>query len=256
MVHRALLALGSIERFVSAGDDVIVKPNICHSYHSYEYATTTNPWMVAALVKLCREAGAKRVRVMDSPFGGSIEEAYIRTGIKEQVNQAGGDMVSMSALGYIETDIPQGVDLQRWQIYDDILKADVVINVPIAKHHHLAGLTLGMKNLMGVITNRSALHSNLGQRLADINSRVRPTLTVVDAVRMLMNHGPTGGSLDDVKQMDTIIASTDIVAADSYAATLFDLQPDDLAYVRAGTAMGLGRSDLKDLRIEEIDVGS
>jgi uncharacterized protein (DUF362 family) len=112
-----------------------------------------------------------------------------------------------------------------------------------------------MKNLMGVISRRSAMHSNLGQRLADLTSRVYPTLTVVDAVRALMDHGPTGGSLADVQQMNTVIASPDIVAADSYAATLFGLRPDDLAYVRAGVQMGSGRSDLENLKIEEIAVG-
>jgi uncharacterized protein (DUF362 family) len=131
----------------------------------------------------------------------------------------------------------------------------VLINVPIAKHHSLARLTLGMKNLMGVIQDRSAIHQDLGQRLADLSSVVRPALTVVDAVRMLMANGPTGGSLDDVYLANTVIASADIVAADSFAATLFGLKPEDLGYVRAGVEMGVGRSDLASLRIEEINLG-
>ena len=105
------------------------------------------------------------------------------------------------------------------------MKADVLIDVPVAKTHGLARLTLGMKNLMGLIKNRSAIHSNLGQRIADLTSLFHPTLTVIDAVRMLMANGPTGGNLDDVKQMDTVIVSPDIVAADSFAATLFGLVP-------------------------------
>jgi uncharacterized protein (DUF362 family) len=128
--------------------------------------------------------------------------------------------------------------------------------VPIAKHHSLAKLTLAMKNLMGVIRDRPAMHSNLGQRLADLASRVRPGLIVVDAVRILTANVPTGGNLDDVKKLDTVIATTDIVAADSYAATLFGKQPMELDCVRAGTEMGLGRSDLNSLRIEEISVGT
>lgn len=255
MVRRALAALGGMERFVGTGDDVIVKPNICVAYHTYEYAATTNPWVVGALVKLALEAGARRVRVMDYPFGGSAEQAYVKSGIQEQVERAGGQMEVMTRLQFVDAEIPEGVDLQACRIYDSVLKADIVIDVPIAKHHNLARLTLGMKNLMGVIFDRPAMHRNLGQRLADLASRVRPTLTVVDAVRMLMNHGPTGGNLDDVRQADTVIVSQDIVAADSYAATLFDLRPDDLSYVRAANAMGLGRSDLDSLTIEEIRVG-
>ena len=255
MVRRALAAIGGMERFVSAGDDVIVKPNICVAYHSYEYAATTNPWVVGGLVKLALEAGARRVRVMDFPFGGTPEEAYARSGIQEQVLAAGGEMEVMARLKYVNTDIPQGQDLTRCDIYDDVLNADVVINVPIAKHHSLARLTLGMKNLMGVIQNRSAMHRNLGQRLADLTSRVQPALTVVDAVRILKAHGPSGGNLDDVMQLDTVIASPDIVAADSYGVTLFGLKPDDLGYIQAGSAMGLGRSDLGSLKIEEFSVG-
>ncbi|MBC7264050.1 MAG: DUF362 domain-containing protein [Chloroflexi bacterium] len=255
LVRRAITALGGMERFVRRGDDVVIKPNICVAYHTYEYAVTTNPWVVAALVRLCLEAGARRVRVMDYPFGGGPEEAYVRSGIQEQVLAAGGQIEIMAKFKFVKTDIPQGLDLRSWDIYDDILKADALINVPIAKDHSLARLALGMKNLMGTILNRPAMHTNLGQRLADLTSRIRPALTVVDAVRILVANGPTGGSLNDVRKLDTVIASTDIVATDSYAATLFGLQPDDLAYVRAGTAMGLGRSDLGNLKIEEIAVG-
>jgi len=255
MVQRALAALGGMERFVRPGDDVIVKPNICVGYHTYEYAATTNPWVVAALVRLCLEAGARRVRVMDYPFGGGAEQAYVRSGIQEQVAASGGEMEIMPQFKFVSTEIPQGLTLRQCDIYDEVLNADVVIDAPIAKHHGLARLTLGMKNLMGVIRNRPMMHRNLGQRLPDLTSRIQPALTIVDAVRILVDNGPTGGSLDDVKKMDTVIVSPDIVAADSYAATLFGLQPNDLAYVRAATDMGLGRSDLDSLDIEEISIG-
>jgi uncharacterized protein (DUF362 family) len=256
LVRRALAALGGMERFVSRGDDVIIKPNICVSYHTFEYAATTNPWVVGAVVRQCLAAGARRVRVLDQPFGGGPEEAYRRSGIEEQVKAAGGQMEIMSSFKFVSTEIPRGLDLKKWDMYEDALQADVLIDVPIAKHHNLARLTLGMKNLMGLIRNRSGMHSNIGQRLADITSRFQPTLTIVDAVRILTANGPTGGNLDDVTTLNTLIASPDIVAADSYAATLFGLKPDDLAYVRAGTAMGLGRSDLKNLVIEEIYIVS
>ena len=252
LVRHAMAALGGMEQIVSKGADVIIKPNICHAYHTYEYATTTNPWVVAALVKLCLEAGASRVRVMDFPFGGTPEQAYNVSGIAEQVALAGGEMAFMPGFKYVATAIPMGRDVHEVEIFDDILTTDVLIDVPIAKHHSLAKLTLGMKNLLGVIKNRSAMHRNLGQRLADLTSLVMPDLTVVDAVRMLMDHGPTGGNMADVKNMDTVIVSRDIVAADSYAATLFGMQPDNLDYIRAGAEMGLGTSKLDELRIEEV----
>jgi uncharacterized protein (DUF362 family) len=256
MARQALAAYGGMQTFVPKGASVVVKPNICVAYHTYEYAATTNPWLVGALVKLAFEAGASRVQVFDFPFGGSAQEAYVRSGIEEQVRAAGGEMMPMPDFKYVSTDIPEGVDLKWTKAFKDALEADVLIDVPIAKHHGSARLTLGMKNLMGLVLDRGAIHNNLGQRIADLTSLFRPRLTVVDAIRVLMRHGPSGGNLDDVKKMDTIIVSPDIVAADSYATTFFGLGPDDIEYIRAASKMGLGNSDLKNLKIEEIAVGT
>jgi uncharacterized protein (DUF362 family) len=254
MTQAAVKALGGIERFVNPGNDVIIKPNICVAYHTFEYAATTNPEVVATLVKLCLGAGARRVRVFDQPFGGTAQEAYARSGIEEAVKAAGGQMELMSNMKFRDVPIPTGKDITKWSVYGDILDADVVINVPIAKHHNLARLTGGMKNLMGVIKDRGNFHNNLGQRVADLNSLVRPGLTVVDAVRILMNHGPTGGSLSDVKLTNTIIASPDVVAADAYATTLFGMTGADIPIIRAGAEMGIGTMDLKAIKISEVSV--
>jgi uncharacterized protein (DUF362 family) len=255
IVQAAVRALGGIEAFVKRGDDVIIKPNICVAYHTFEYAATTNPEVVGALVALCLGAGARRVRVMDQPFGGTPEEAYSRSGIAEIVKAMGGQMEVMSHLKYQETPIPNGVDIKSWPIYRDVVEADVLINIPIAKHHNLARATLGMKNLLGVVRGPGGLHSNLGQRIADLNSCVHSKLTVVDCVRVLMNHGPTGGSLSDVKLTNTVIASHDIVAADAYAASLFNLKGEDIPAVRAAAQMGLGMIELGGLKVQEISVG-
>jgi uncharacterized protein (DUF362 family) len=190
----ALAALGGIERFVCSGDDVIIKPNICVDYHPPEYAATTNPTVVATLVTLCLGAGARRVRVMDTPFGGTPESAYAVSGIEKAVKAAGGEMEVMSPVKFAEVAIPEGKDITEWEVYQDVIDADLVINVPIAKHHSLARLSLGGKNLLGVITRPNMIHRNLGQRVADLASLIRPALTVVDAVRILATHGPTGGT--------------------------------------------------------------
>lgn len=255
LVVRAFEAFGGMGTFIRDGMDVIIKPNICVAYHTYEYAATTNPWVVGALVKLALEAGAKRVRVMDYPFGGTQEQAYTVSGIEEQVKANGGEMAGMPGFKFVDTELPNAKDLKSIDIFDDVLSADVLIDVPVAKHHGLAGLSLGMKNLMGIIGNRSAIHRDIGQRLADLATKVYPTVTVIDAVRILTDNGPTGGDLNDVQKLDTLIVSPDMVAADSYAATLFGRQPLDMSYIVAGTEMGLGRSDLASLKIEEIAVG-
>jgi uncharacterized protein (DUF362 family) len=254
LVQAAIKALGGIERFVKKGDDVIVKPNICNGWNNYEYAATTNPEVMATLITLCLGAGAGRVRAMDFPCGTTTQQAYAKSGIAEAVEAAGGEMEIMVDFKFQETSIPEGRDITSWPVYKDILDADVVINVPIAKQHGPGHLTLGMKNLMGVIQDRPMFHSNLGQRIADLNSLVRPQLTVIDAVRILVDHGPNGGSLDDVRKTDTVIASQDVVAADSYATTLFGMTGRDIPAIRAGAEMGLGTMDLNQLKIEEIKI--
>jgi uncharacterized protein (DUF362 family) len=256
LIRRAIAALGGMEQFVIKGAHVVVKPNICVAYHTYEYAATTNPWVVGTLVRMCYEAGAASVKVMDNPFGGTQQKAYEISGIKEQVEAAGGVMTNMSPYKFKNSQIPKAVSLKSTAVYEDILNADVLINVPIAKQHGSSRLTLGMKNLMGVIQDRGALHLNLGQSIADLNALIKPQLTVIDAVRILTANGPTGGDLADVRKLDTVIASPDVVAADSYASSLFGMNPEDLDYIVIGTGMGLGRSDLQNLNVQVIQIDS
>jgi uncharacterized protein (DUF362 family) len=256
LVRRAVAAIGGMERFVAKGANVIVKPNACTAGRSFEYAATTNPWVVGAVVKLCREAGAGRVRVFDSPFGGTAEEAFASSGIAEHSLAAGGEMEYPAAMKFAALDLPAGETLKKAYFYDDVLSADVLINIPIPKHHSLAQLTIGMKNMLGVIRDRPEMHASLNQKLVDLNQFLRPTLTIVDAVRILTANGPTGGNLEDVKKMDAVIATHDGVAADAYATTLFGWSdPERLLYVKYGAERGIGRSDLENLKIEEIAVG-
>lgn len=254
MVRQGIKALGGMERFMKSGADVIIKPNICVGYNAPEFASTTNPWVVGALVKMCLEAGASRVRVMDYPFGGTAEQCYRVSGIEEQVVAAGGSMEVMQSIKYVEMDIPNAVSLTKTKVYQDIMDADLLINVSIAKHHSMAKLTLGLKNLMGVIRSREAIHPSFERNLVDLATLVRPHLTIIDAIRTLMDHGPTGGDLADVKVQNTLIFSPDIVAADAYATRLFDMTPTDIPYILAAAERGLGMADLSGLKIEEINV--
>ncbi|NPV10088.1 MAG: DUF362 domain-containing protein [Anaerolineae bacterium] len=255
ITEAAVTALGGMGRFVKPGDDVIVKPNICVAYHGPEYAATTNPEVVATIVRMVREAGAGRVRVMDYPFGGSAKDAYVVSGIQEAVERAGGEMELMAQVKYAEVDFPDvSRDIRRWVVYTDALEADVLINVPIAKHHGIATLTLGAKNLMGLIENRPLIHTNLHQRIADLVALFHPALTIMDAVRILTAHGPSGGRLEDVQQMNTVIASPDLVAVDAYTTRFFPFaDTDKVAYIKYAAEMGLGTRDLDSVEIAEIE---
>ncbi len=254
ITEAALRGLGGIERFVKNGFDVIIKPNICVDYYTFEYGATTNPVVVATLVHLALGAGAKRVRVMDYPFGGTAASAYAKSGIADAVKAAGGEMEVMNPNKYRKTPIPEGKSLTETMIYQDVLDCDLLIDVPTAKHHSMARITVGCKNLLGVIQNRGAIHSDMAQRIPDLVSIIQPKLTVVDAVRTLMTHGPSGGNLGDVKINNIVIASHDVVAADAYATRLFNLTGADIPYIANAAQRGLGKMDLTDLKIEEVNL--
>jgi len=254
MVGRVLEPLGGIGAFVSSGDRVVVKPNIGWDRNP-EQAANTHPNVVNALVRLCLDAGAKQVMVFDRPCNNE-RMTYRNSGIQEAVESIRSDRAVcffMDKRKYVPVNIERGKSLDQWEFYRDALEADCYINVPIAKHHQLAKLTLGLKNVMGVIGgNRGQIHGGMGQKLADLNTVVAPKLTVIDATRILLRHGPSGGSLDDVKVLDTLIASRDIVAADAYATTLFEMSPNEIASTVAAYEMGLGEIDLAKVGVVEV----
>ncbi len=248
----AIDALGGIRRFISRGDIVVVKPNIGWD-RLPEQAGNTNPEVVATVVKLCFEAGAKKVKVFDRPVN-DPRRCYIQSGIAPAVAALGAEVDYMDERKFKDMVI-NGQALKTWPLYTEVFEADKVINVPIAKHHGLAKLTMSMKNWMGVMGgSRRQIHQKLDESLVDLSMKIKPTLTILDAVRILTANGPQGGSLADVKKLDTIIAGIDQVAIDSYGATLFGMKGSDLGFVRTGDRLGLGTMDLTKLKIKKIQI--
>ncbi len=246
LVRETVQALGGMQRFVKPGETVIVKPNIGWD-RTMAQAANTHPLVVRTTVELCLEAGAAKVWVFDNSAN-DPRRCYINSGIKPEVEGITSDRVTieyMNPRGYRDIDIRDGVGISRWFFYRRALEADRFINLPIAKHHSHTVLTLGMKNIMGVIGGeRGVLHRKMADCLVDINSVIRSDLTIVDATRILLRNGPQGGRIEDVQTLNTLIASPDIIAADSYAATLFNLSPQDVPAIVAGAKRGLGVMDL------------
>ncbi len=252
IVKTAINAMGGIKKFVSRGDVVVVKPNIGWD-RTPEQAANTNPQVVAAVVKLCFEAGAAKVKVFDRPVN-DPRRCYVQSGIAEAAQRLGASVDYVDERNFKDMEI-KGTALTSWPLYTEIFEADKVINVPVAKQHGLGKLSMSMKNWMGVMGgSRRKIHQRLDESLADLSMKIKPTLTVLDAVRVLTVNGPQGGSLADVKKLDTVIAGIDQVAIDSYGATLFGMKGSDLGYVRIGNERGIGKMDLNKLRIKKIEV--
>lgn len=253
LLRRALDELGGIRRFIARGDVVVVKPNIGWD-RGPEQAANTNPVLVAEVVRLCQEAGAGRVIVTDVSCN-DARTCFDRSGIAAAARAVGADVVLPEERRFKEVDL-RGDVLARWPVLEPFLAADKIINLPIAKHHSLTGCTLGMKNFYGIIGGqRSRLHQRINESLADLLAFANPTLTILDAYRVLMRGGPTGGSLADVEFKKTLIAGTDPVAIDAYAAKAWwDLDHQRLPFLRIAQARGLGKANFEEARTKIVAV--
>ena len=253
LTEKAIEGLGGMKRFVSRGDVVWVKPNIAWD-RAPELAANTNPAVVAAVVRMCFDAGAKIVKVGDNPCN-LPEKTYVSTGIPAAAEALGAQIVTLDRKRFRETAI-KGERVKSIPIYPEILDCDVLINVPIAKHHRSAGLTLTMKNYMGVIEKRQTFHQAIPECLVDLTRFMGPrtALHVLDCVRVLDDHGPRGGDPADVRVKTTVAAGMDPVALDAFGADLMGRKPSEIGSVVKGNEAGLGTMDYRSLALREIAV--
>ena len=252
LVGRVLTSLGGMGNFVRPGDRVVVKPNIGWD-STPELAANTNPVVVATLVRMALEAGAKKVKVFDRTCN-DPRRCYVQSGIEAAAKAAGAEVSFVDERKFRDVKIPGGVAIQSWPLYIELLEADKIINAPIAKHHGLAKLTLSHKNWMGMMGgDRGKIHQQIDQALVDLSLVIKPCLVLLDAVRILTDHGPKGGNPADVKKLDTVIAGVNQVSIDAYGATLFGRTGADLGYVVNGAKRGLGVMDLSRLAIRRLE---
>ncbi len=246
-----LLALGGMTSFIAKDDVVVVKPNIGWDRRP-EQAANTNPKVVAEVVRQCIAAGAGKVIVTDISCNDPVR-CFNRSGISTAARDAGAEVVLPSEARLREVNVG-GAMLGQQRIYDTYLVADKFINIPIAKHHTLTRVSLGMKNMYGILGgNRSRLHQDINQSLADLGNFLRPTLTILDAWRILLRNGPQGGSLDDVEERNTIAACVDPVAIDAWGgAEFFGLSVDDMPWLALSAAYRLGTPDFASLPFREV----
>ncbi len=238
LVRAAVAALGGMERFVKPGETVLVKPNMAWD-RTPEQGANTHPEVVAQVVRLCRAAGARRVIVAENSIHDAARVAE-RSGIRAAVAEAEGVLVLPTRSGFERTTLGGSI-LSSWDVLSVLFQADRLINVPVVKHHSLTHLTCGLKNHMGLIGgSRGRLHQEIHTAVVDLAAAFRPTLTVVDATRVMMRNGPTGGRLEDVAAVNAVAAGTDPVACDAWAARQLGLDPAEVGHVVLAEGRGLG----------------
>ena len=253
LAQKALEGIGGMRRFVSRQDIVVIKPNIAWD-RTPEQAANTNPELVAEIVRQCWNAGAKKVIVTDVSCN-EAQRCFHRSGIQAAARNAGAEVILPDPERFREVDMG-GVVLRSWPVFEPFLEADKLINLPIAKHHSLMGVTLGMKNWYGILGGqRNRLHQQIHQSLVDLAAFMLPTVTILDSYRVLLRNGPTGGSLEDVALKKTVIASTDPVALDAWVAKAWwNLEPDRLPYLGMAATRGLGTTDYERLILKSAQI--
>jgi uncharacterized protein (DUF362 family) len=250
LTRAAVEALGGMRRFVSRGDVVVVKPNIGWD-RTPAHAANTNPEVVAEVVRLAYDAGAKNVVVTDASCN-EPNRCFQRSGIWKAAYEVGAEVIVPGEHRFRNMRL-KGEVLDEWLVYTPLVNADKVINVPVAKHHNLAVFTAAMKNWYGLLGGRrNRLHQNIDVSIADLATFLQPTLTVVDAWRVLMRNGPQGGNIADAKDLYQVIASIDQVAADAYACTLIGKTVEEIPYIKMGHDRGLGTMDYRSLNVAEV----
>ena len=251
LVRAALEELGGMQQFVGKGDRVLVKPNVAFDRHP-SLGATTSPEVVGEVVRSCREAGAREVVVTDNPIN-APEGCFRKSGIGDAVVAAGGRIAWPEPRSFGKADLGGDV-LGVWPVFRGPLdRADVLIGIPTAKVHNLCGVSLAMKNWYGFLgEGRNRLHQDIHAAICDLAGAFRGTLIVLDGTRLLVRHGPTGGSPNDVRPGPGIAAGFDPVAIDALGCEWLDLSPDDVAYVRRAEQAGAGTADWRSLRYREI----
>lgn len=242
-----LEALGGIERFIAKDDRVLVKVNAAFALPPF-LGATTHPDLVFETVRLCLKAGAASVLVTDNPINDS-QSCFALSGIGEACTSAGGELVFPKEGFFKPVSLDGGKLIQNWPVlYEPLKRCNKLIGISPVKDHHRSGASMTMKNWYGFMGGRrSVFHQYIHEFIVELAAMVRPTLVILDGTVSMMKNGPTGGSLSDLKQTNTLILSTDQVAADAFGATLLDKTPGELPFIVKAQDAGLGTADYRKL---------
>jgi len=247
-VNRAIELLGGIERFVKRGETVAIKPNVAFASPPM-LAATAHPGLVAQVVRLCYKAGAKKVIVTDNPINDPMS-CFTLSGIGKAASAAAAQVILPKAHHFAHTTLKGGKLIKNWPIFfEPFRKADRLIGIAPVKHHERAGASMSMKNWYGLLGGRrNVFHQDINTIIAELAMMVKPTLVILDGTEVMMTNGPTGGSISDLRRANTLIASCDMVAADSYGCTLLNLKASDLPYLAKAEQAGAGTTDYESLK--------
>jgi len=247
-VNKAIELLGGIEGFVKRDETVAIKPNVAFA-SSPMLGATAHPELVAEVVRLSYKAGAKKVIVTDNPINDPAS-CFTLSGIGKAASQVDAKVVLPKDHLFRHTTLEGGTLIRNWPVFfGPFENVDKLIGISPVKHHARAGASMAMKNWYGLLGGRrNVFHQDINTIIAELSMMVKPTLVILDGTEVMITNGPTGGSVSDLKRANTLLVSTDMVAADSYGCTLLGLKVSDLPYLVKAEKAGAGTTDYESLK--------
>jgi len=247
-VNKAIELLGGIKRFVKPGETVAIKPNVAFARPPM-LGATAHPDLVAEVARLCYKAGAKQVIVTDNPID-DLASCFTISGIRKAASEAGAKVILPKNHHFKHTTLERGKLIKNWPIFfEPFEKVNKLIGITPVKHHERAGASMSMKNWYGLLGGRrNIFHQDINTIIAELSMMVKPTLAILDGTEVMMTNGPTGGSVEDLRRANTLIASTDCVAADAYGCSLLNLKVSDLPYLAKAQIADAGTTDYESLK--------
>lgn len=252
-VKAAIKALGGMELFIRPGDKVLLKVNAAFASPPV-LGATTHPEMVSQMTALCLDAGAAQVIVTDNPINDPAS-CFELTGIAPAARAAGAQIMVPRPDRFEPYTLKTGRLIRDWPVLSTPLRwADKVIGLAPVKDHHRSGASMTIKNWYGLLGGRrNIFHQQIHTIIAELAMMIKPTLVVLDGTQSMMANGPTGGSLDDLKDTKTVIAGTDPVAVDALGATLLGKTAQDLPHLNKAQDAGVGTTDYRLLNPIEVN---
>lgn len=252
MVEKGFEAMGGIEKYFKKGETILLKPNMAWD-RTPEQGANTNPYLLAEISKIFLKNGAKKVIIADVPCN-EKNKVLERSGILKEGKNAGAEVLVPEKSVFVNF---KGKAVQNFEVGDIFLKVDRIINVPKVKVHSLSTITCSMKNWYGLLMGRrNRLHQDIHQSVVDLSFAVNSPLSIIDGTNIMVSNGPTGGSISDVVEKNTIAFTTDEVAGDCWAAELLEKNPADVISITLAKSKGMGTNNYKEILKEVIDFES
>ncbi|HDN01683.1 MAG TPA: DUF362 domain-containing protein [Candidatus Bathyarchaeota archaeon] len=239
------LKLIEAEKLVNKEDKILIKPNYVVAKHP-STGVTTDPRVIDGLIMFLKNLGASRI-VVGEGGAGDTERAFNVVGIREVTRKHNVELVNLNNDSRVNLKVKEPLALNEVGVAETALKSTCIINVPKLKVHHIALVTLSMKNLMGLILPKSIMHDQINEKIVDLATLFK------DKVKLNIVDGLIGSEEDEVHgspvQMDLIIAGANMVAVDAVAAAVMGINPKRVKYLELAEERGLGTASLDEIEV-------